>query len=75
MKIFLLFLSIFAISHQKNIQNVIKIASGSKAKAGDNLEFCWMEVTFQNKRQYCGCTLIHAEYVVTTFLCVYEYKL
>lgn len=35
-------------------ENITKIASGTKAKAGENLDFVLLTVIFQNQAQICG---------------------
>lgn len=52
--------------------NDFKVSSGEKEKKKENLEFCWMNVTFQNQWQLCGCVLIDPQWIVTSQLCVYE---
>lgn len=46
--------------------------SSEKAKKTENLDFCWMNVTFQNQWQLCGCTLIDPQWIITSRTCVFE---
>jgi hypothetical protein len=52
--------------------NDFKVSSGEKEKKKENLEFCWMNVTFQNQWQLCGCALIDPQWIVTSQTCVFE---
>lgn len=49
-----------------------KISSGTQEKKRDNQEMCYMNVTYQQQWQLCGCTLIENQWIVTAKTCVFE---
>lgn len=61
-----------AASDGVDFDNLKVTPAKEKEKRMENLEFCWMNVTFQNQWQLCGCTLIDAQWVITSKTCVYE---
>lgn len=66
------FADTYAADAIQNDDDDTRVSSGEKDKRRENIEMCWMNVTFQNQWQLCGCTLIDPQWIVTTRLCVYE---
>lgn len=52
--------------------NNSRIASGTAGKKGENLYYCYVSVNFIQKSQVCGCTLVNAQFVVTSGRCCIE---
>lgn len=49
-----------------------RIASGVKAKAKENMDYCYLNVKFIQKSQVCGCAIIDEQWLLTSGRCVYE---
>lgn len=50
-----------------------KIASGQPAKKGENLDYVYLTIQFQQKSQTCGGFIFNENYVVTSARCVVEW--
>lgn len=52
--------------------NNSRAASGTTARRGENLDFCYLSVRFQHKWLICGCVLMDSQWVATSARCVIE---
>lgn len=51
---------------------LIRATSGTAAKKGENLEFCYIVINFYSVQKTCGCFISSDSYVVTSARCLFE---
>lgn len=49
-----------------------KIASGTAANRTLKLDYVLLQVTFINKQQFCGGTIVGTSWILTSATCVFE---
>lgn len=49
-----------------------RISSGVAGRRGENLDFCYISVRFQQKSQTCSCVVMDNLWVATSARCVIE---